>query len=89
MTGRHTGKHLAQELEALLKSFGIEKKACISTHTVFVRNLPLPPPKILAIVCDNASNNDTMIEAIDLEGFRGPQSRVRCFPHIINLAVKV
>jgi hypothetical protein len=26
MSGRHTGVYLAQELEALLKSFGIEKK---------------------------------------------------------------
>ena len=30
-----------------------------------------------------------MIEAIDLEGFRGAESRIRCFPHILNLAVKV
>jgi hypothetical protein len=26
MSGRHTGKYLARELEALLRSFGIEKK---------------------------------------------------------------
>jgi hypothetical protein len=26
MSGRHTGKYLAQELEALLRSFGIDKK---------------------------------------------------------------
>ena len=30
-----------------------------------------------------------MIKAIDLEGFRGVESHVRCFPHILNLAVKV
>ena len=29
MSGRHTGRYLAQELEALLKSFGIEKKVCL------------------------------------------------------------
>jgi hypothetical protein len=40
-------------------------------------------------VCDNASNNDTMIAALDLDGFRGAECRVRCFPHILNLAVKV
>lgn len=26
MSGRHTGQHLARELEGLLKAFGIEKK---------------------------------------------------------------
>jgi hypothetical protein len=30
-----------------------------------------------------------MIAALDLEGFRGAECRVRCFPHILNLAVKV
>jgi len=69
MSGRHTGEYLARELEALLKSFGIEKK-------------------VLTITCDNASNNDAMIKALNLEGFRGAESRIRCFPHILNLAVK-
>jgi hypothetical protein len=70
MSGCHTGRHLARELEALLKSFGIEKK-------------------ILSITCDNASNNDTMIQALNLGGFHGAESCVRCFPHILNLSVKV
>jgi hypothetical protein len=30
-----------------------------------------------------------MVEALNLEGFRGAKGRVRCFPHILNLAVKV
>lgn len=30
-----------------------------------------------------------MIEEINLEGFRGAAGHVRCFPHILNLAVKV
>ena len=29
MSGQHTGRYLAQELKALLKSFGIEKKVCL------------------------------------------------------------
>ncbi len=41
MSGRHTGEHLARELEALLKSFGIEKKVSIVVlsfllHTYYV-----------------------------------------------------
>ena len=45
--------------------------------------------KIVTIVCDNASNNDTMIKELDLEGFRGTGGRIQCFPHILNLSVKV
>ena len=30
-----------------------------------------------------------MIKALNLEGFRGAESRIHCFPHILNLAVKV
>ncbi len=57
MSGCHTGRYLAQELKALLRSFGIQKK-------------------ILSITCDNASNNDTMIQVINLEGFHGVESHV-------------
>jgi hypothetical protein len=35
MSGRHTGKHLAHVLEALLKTFGIEKKACFILSLLF------------------------------------------------------
>ena len=30
-----------------------------------------------------------MIKALNLEGFRGAKGRTRCFPHILNLSVKV
>jgi hypothetical protein len=48
------------------------------------------PPKILAITCDNASNNDTMIEelAVLIESFPGTPNRTCCFNHIINLIAK-
>ncbi|RPD53480.1 hypothetical protein L226DRAFT_447163, partial [Lentinus tigrinus ALCF2SS1-7] len=37
--------------------------------------------KVLAIVCDNASNNDKMLDEIQSRFplFRGRQVRVRCF----------
>ncbi len=42
-------------------------------------------------MCDNASNNDTMIDRLgnNLPSFDGPRSRVRCFAHVLNLAAKV
>jgi len=46
--------------------------------------------KILSITCDNASNNDTMIEelAVLIDDFPGPANQTRCFLHILNLVVK-
>jgi len=87
MTERHTGEYLARELKALLKSFGIEKKVRLLICCILHGDLHFH--KILSITCDNATNNDTMIKAIDLDGFRGAESRIRCFPHILNLSVKV
>lgn len=47
--------------------------------------------QILGIVCDNASNNDTLMTNLefDLGEHVGPLTRIRCFAHIINLVVKV
>ncbi len=46
--------------------------------------------KILGVVCDNASNNDTLVSELELElgGQNGRRTRIRCFAHILNLAVK-
>ncbi|KAI0359342.1 hypothetical protein OH77DRAFT_1368363, partial [Trametes cingulata] len=44
----------------------------------------------LGITCDNATNNDAMVNILGerLDGFEGSVGRVRCFAHIINLVVK-
>ena len=46
--------------------------------------------QILGITCDNASNNDTMIEelAARLEAFPRAANPVHCFLHIVNLVAK-
>ena len=47
---------------------------------------------MLAINCDNASNNDTLLESLERlhvgEGydFDAQESRLRCMPHTIHLA---
>ena len=47
--------------------------------------------KLMALVCDNASNNDTMITELEhlLPNFGGAKFRVQCFAHVLNLVVKV
>ncbi len=46
--------------------------------------------QVLGVTCDNASNNDTMIEELArvLPGFAGAPNRVRCFTHVLNLVAK-
>jgi hypothetical protein len=47
---------------------------------------------VTAVVCDNASNNDTLLQALGEkcadEGidFSHKDSRIRCLPHIVHLA---
>ncbi|KAF8606683.1 hypothetical protein BDV93DRAFT_506193 [Ceratobasidium sp. AG-I] len=46
---------------------------------------------VWGIVCNNASNNGTMMKELamyDLKRLKGPQSRVHCVLHVINLAAK-
>lgn len=42
------------------------------------------------MTCDNASNNDTMIDELAnlLPNFPGPANQTRCFLHVLNLVVK-
>ncbi|KAK7696328.1 hypothetical protein QCA50_000982 [Cerrena zonata] len=46
--------------------------------------------KILGITCDNALNNDTLLESVEmsLNSQCGKDSRIRCFAHVLNLVVK-
>ena len=46
--------------------------------------------QILSITCDNATNNDTMVDKLEglVSGFDGATNRTRCFAHIINLIAK-
>ena len=44
----------------------------------------------MAMTCDNADNNVTMINELTslIPGYRGNDMRVRCFGHVLNLIVK-
>ncbi|KAI0355814.1 hypothetical protein OH77DRAFT_1378786, partial [Trametes cingulata] len=45
---------------------------------------------MLGVTCDNATNNDTMVNAleIDIPSFGGQRARTRCFAHVVNLVAK-
>lgn len=46
--------------------------------------------QILGVTCDNASNNDIMIDTLGLNvvEFEGSIGHVRCFAHVVNLVAK-
>lgn len=47
---------------------------------------------MLGLTCDNASNNDSMVDALadddDIPSFPGKGHQVRCLAHVLNLASK-
>ncbi|KAG1843067.1 hypothetical protein C8R48DRAFT_557081, partial [Suillus tomentosus] len=46
--------------------------------------------QILSVTCDNASNNNVMVEnlAAEVPAFGGAASHTRCFLHMVNLVAK-
>ncbi|KAG2335775.1 hypothetical protein BDR05DRAFT_839298, partial [Suillus weaverae] len=46
--------------------------------------------QILSVTCDNASNNNVMVEnlAAEVPAFGGATSHMRCFLHTVNLIAK-
>ncbi|KAL1746119.1 ribonuclease H-like domain-containing protein [Schizophyllum fasciatum] len=75
LPGTHDGRHLAEVFLAILDELDMLKR-------------------IGAITLDNASNNNTMMEWLEklLKDrhiyFDRDGNRIRCFPHVINIAVK-
>ncbi|KAF5325875.1 hypothetical protein D9611_000971 [Ephemerocybe angulata] len=73
ISGQHTGVNLAKEFFSILQGLGISHKIGI-------------------ITMDNASNNDTFMKGLqdllEVEGYAFDEkgNRVRCFPHVINIA---
>ena len=71
-TTDHQGAALSAIVQSTLEDFGLCKR-------------------IGCITMDNASNNDTLMKALS-QSLHIPmlavESRIRCLPHVINLAVK-
>jgi hypothetical protein len=70
-----------------LKEHDIEEK--VST-TLVSEGMFLTSAQLFTVTTDNATSNDTMVEAIpaDIDCFRGEPDHIRCFNHCINLIAK-
>lgn len=54
-----------------------------------ISDMGITNEQVIAIVCDNASNNDAMVDCLIKERIlQSGESHIRCFAHILNLAAK-
>ncbi|CUA75839.1 DNA polymerase [Rhizoctonia solani] len=70
--GKHTGVALANTVYDILRKFKIEDR-------------------VWGVVCDNAANNADMMnrfKKFKMKRLTGPEARVHCLPHVLNLASK-
>jgi hypothetical protein len=84
----HTGLNLAVAFQSILNEFRIENK--VSARVQMKHGMiQFTLKQILSVTCDNASNNDTMVDelAVSLPNWTAV-NRTRCFAHIVNLIAK-
>jgi hypothetical protein len=86
----HSGLNLAATFVKVLEDFGISDKVSFENPTMYNKFLSWLWLQILSVTCNNASNNDTMIDELKnlLTEFSGAASWTHCFAHIINLVAK-
>jgi hypothetical protein len=78
--GSHTGLNIASSLMGVFNEFNIKKSQVIIFELI---------SQVLTITCDNASNNDVMIEKLISEGFlANGEHQIRCFAHVLNLTAQ-
>ena len=80
---------LPKNLISVFKNSGSILRYSKSLIVLFISNRP---SWILGQACDNASNNDMMLsalEALNLESMSSVHTCIQCICHILNLVVKV
>ena len=89
LVGKHSGENLADAVWQTMKLYGLQGRV---GHAIFCSNYYLIISQVIAINCDNASNNDTMAEALEILHqaagleFDAQEARLRCMPHTVHLA---
>jgi|ERR1700733_12424206 hypothetical protein len=89
LVGKHSGENLADAVWQTMKLYGLQGRV---GHAIFCSNYHLIVSQVIAINCDNASNNDTMAEALEILHqaagleFDAQEARLRCMPHTVHLA---
>jgi hypothetical protein len=94
LIGEHSGENMAEAVWATMELYGLVGKVsfwpsglslCLPVRLLMVL-------QIIAIVMDNASNNNTMMVSLERRcqqraiQFSAQDARMRCMPHTIHLA---
>ncbi|KAJ7442860.1 hypothetical protein FB451DRAFT_1019775, partial [Mycena latifolia] len=86
LIGEHSGDNMAEIVWKTLTDYGL-------TVTFFSRWWNSLSSQVISFMMDNATNNDTLVEAIERMcianniKFSAKNSRLRCMPHTVHLAV--
>jgi len=89
LLGEHSGENMAEAVWATMELYGLVGK--VSSGPRFI-NLTYNVLQIIAIVMDNASNNNTLMTSLERRceqrgvQFPAQDARMRCMPHTIHLA---
>jgi hypothetical protein len=89
LLGEHSGENMAEAVWATMELYGLIGK--VSSGPWFI-NGTYNVLQIIAIVMDNASNNNTLMTSLERRCeqrgvlFSAQDARMRCMPHTIHLA---
>jgi hypothetical protein len=90
LIGEHSGENMAEAVWATMELYGLVGK--VSFWASVRRCTLLMCSQIIAIVMDNASNNNTLMVSLEQRcqqrsiQFSAQDARMRCMPHTIHLA---
>jgi hypothetical protein len=90
LIGEHSGENMAEAVWATMELYGLVGK--VSFRALVHQCMLLIRSQIIAIVMDNASNNNTLMMSLERRcqersiQFSAQDARMRCMPHTIHLA---
>jgi hypothetical protein len=89
LIGEHSGENMAEAVWVTMELYGLVGKVSFFCQ---IANPTLMYLQIIAIMMDNASNNNTMMLSLERRcqqrgiQFSAQDARMRCMPHTIHLA---
>lgn len=91
LIGEHSGVNMAHAVYDTMKMYGLRGRVSNSTLYSFYI-FPDQYFQVVGLNCDNASNNDTMADELEVlheaDGFEfdATEARIRCMPHTVHLS---
>jgi hypothetical protein len=91
LAGEHSGENMAEAVWETMKQYDLIGRVS-SFNLQNIIALSSDCPKIIALVMDNTTNNDTLTLGIERRceeakvHFSAMDSRMRCMPHMVHLA---